>query len=983
MVFDPITLLSTVGVSAGARFVYNFVLAELKKDETKAWVKDVLQDWLKDVAKDKLSEGSGTLWEKALNHFGQTSLEQASETVITAFLLLVDRQLGDELKLSEAEHKKFQKPLRNFVRQTNVREILGSPLSGNCDQLDIQALKETLDDLGLRDLPDDFDWFKLGQEYLTAIRKVLNESTELKQSLDFQGAEKDSKNLESIANIAPEFDLSKYQETVRERYGNLKLESIDSSGYTYDGELKIHQIFIPQKVRECQEYLPQVYELPKERQIKLLQAGELDREIEPEELERLKRAYTDRSTQSVLDVINDQQNQYLVILGDPGSGKSTLLQYLAVEWARLPVKELVSEKITIAIELRDYIQDVASKNCQNFLEFIHKGSRFVGHLNQHQLDKQLKQGKVRVLFDGLDEVFDPQQRDTVIKQIHSFTQSYDQVKVIVTSRIIGYKPQQLKDAEFKHFMLQDLEPEQIEEFLTKWHDLTYKDSSELQRKQERQQRITKAVKESTAIQQLAGNPLLLTMMAILNRNQNLPRDRAKLYERSSELLLYQWDVEAKLLEDPQLKDVYIDYSDKQAMLREVAHFIQASDQGLKINSISKKDLERVLIKYLKTIDVPQTRKVAHVMIEQLRTRNFILCDIGGNYYAFVHSTFLEYFCAWSYIWQFEKTKALSIKQLKTEVYGQHWQDESWHEVLRLIAGMLEAQFVGEIIEYLMEQDGESEKCNNLFLAAGCLGELKNFVSVKHISDRLKKKIKKLLSTICQVQPNHLIEYQIISKISSVWKQESDTLTWLKNCANFNPNLYIQESAVLVIAKDWQHDPDTLPWIKDKALSDDHYDVRMTAIRELAKGWRDDPETFLFLKQKTLCDYNQYVRITTIEELAKGWRDDPETFLVLKQKALSDNDKDVRKEAIQELAKCCHNRSEIFEFLFERAVQDPFIREDDWQTNPRQTALEAILEYYPNHPKTKDLLEERSQNDPDEQVRKYATKALEKLKKQIT
>ncbi|MGK7948557.1 MAG: hypothetical protein AB4368_07070 [Xenococcaceae cyanobacterium] len=54
--------------------------------------------------------------------------------------------------------------------------------------------------------------------------------------------------------------------------------------------------------------------------------------------------------------------------------------------------------------------------------------------------------------------------------------------------------------------MQDLEPEQIKDFLQKWHDLTYNEATENQKKQDRQQRITKAIKESQAIQQLAVNP---------------------------------------------------------------------------------------------------------------------------------------------------------------------------------------------------------------------------------------------------------------------------------------------------------------------------------------------------------------------------------------------------------------------------------------------------------------------------------------------
>jgi predicted NACHT family NTPase len=45
--------------------------------------------------------------------------------------------------------------------------------------------------------------------------------------------------------------------------------------------------------------------------------------------------------------------------------------------------------------------------------------------------------------------------------------------------------------------------------------------------------------------------------------------------------------------------------------------------------------------------------------------------MGADYYAFVHRTFLEYFCAWEFVWQFKETQTLSIEQLKHEVFGKH------------------------------------------------------------------------------------------------------------------------------------------------------------------------------------------------------------------------------------------------------------------------------------------------------------------------
>jgi predicted NACHT family NTPase len=136
-----------------------------------------------------------------------------------------------------------------------------------------------------------------------------------------------------------------------------------------------------------------------------------------------------------LEPVSLQVTRYIVILGDPGSGKSTLLQYIALNWARTPLNNVISQPIPLLIELRSYSRDRTSGQCKDFLEFFHKGS-VICRLNQHELHEWLKAGKVLVLFDGLDEVFDPAQREEVITDIHRFTNDYPNVRVIVTSRIV-------------------------------------------------------------------------------------------------------------------------------------------------------------------------------------------------------------------------------------------------------------------------------------------------------------------------------------------------------------------------------------------------------------------------------------------------------------------------------------------------------------------------------------------------------------------
>ncbi|NJL52267.1 MAG: HEAT repeat domain-containing protein [Hydrococcus sp. SU_1_0] len=126
-----------------------------------------------------------------------------------------------------------------------------------------------------------------------------------------------------------------------------------------------------------------------------------------------------------------------------------------------------------------------------------------------------------------------------------------------------------------------------------------------------------------------------------------------------------------------------------------------------------------------------------------------------------------------------------------------------------------------------------------------------------------------------------------------------------------------------------------------------------------------------------------VRINVVQELAKGWKDDPDTLPFLQQRAQSDDHGSVRSAAVEELTKGWYGRLEIFDFLANCVVKEPFVRSKNKllaqvETDPRQTALIGIVEYFPDHPQTKDLLSDRSQNDPDEQVRKFAQQALESL-----
>ncbi len=233
---------------------------------------------------------------------------------------------------------------------------------------------------------------------------------------------------------------------------------------------------------------------------------------------------------------------------------------------------------------------------------------------------------------------------------------------------------------------------------------------------------------------LAGNPLLLTMMAILNRNQELPRDRVDLYAQATRLLLHQWDTERALAEFPGLS-TDIGWREKHDLLRRVASFMQAGPSGLKGNMIDGPTLTTLIEDYLHTdLHFPQSRAAARAVVEHLRQRNFILCFVGADSYGFVHRTFLEYFCAADFVHEFNIAKTLDEAGLLS-LFDQHCRDDDWREVLRLICSQIDDQFVGQIVERLAmrtnldEWDG-STPVSELPLAILCLSEARNLARIE-------------------------------------------------------------------------------------------------------------------------------------------------------------------------------------------------------------------------------------------------------------
>ncbi|NCR40190.1 MAG: DUF1257 domain-containing protein [Microcystis aeruginosa W13-11] len=875
-------------------------------------VRSVMQELAIEGAKDYGKEFFKNSLGKVLHLPEKDIQKEAYGKAMKEFLELFQQQL-EMANLEDDQIKNFEKPLKTFIKDDQVKPILGDAFDIDCQVLDTFTLAQSWQRLNLPPLPAEFNWEKLGKFYLRKTQEIIENSEKLRAVFLVKLQDRDSQNIQEIAGVKTDYNLDNYGEGLKKEYGHLKLECLDTTTYE---QIKLWRMFVPQNVRRCKQFIPQLYELPKEVLQELVDRGEITQaELEQiqAELERKRREYVNEKLDPVLNIVNSSEYRRTVILGDPGAGKSSLLQYLALNWAEKKLSQRVLLPLPLLIELRIYARDKDEKKCQNILEFFHQGN-LICHLNQLALDDKLNKGQVLVLFDGLDEVFNPQLREEIVTDIKRFSIEYPQVQIIVTSRWLGYKAEELNHAGFEHFMIQDLDKDQIEDFIQRWHDLAFENRDD---KPQKQERLQKAIKESKAIRELAGNPLLLTMMAILNRTQELPRDRSKLYEKASEVLLHQWDFETKEgLIDPELKKYLynIDLRDKRDILRLVASAIQAGEKGLAANLIYKEELENILTQYLQGtgINKRDASDLTDLIIKQLRYRNFILCSLGGNAFAFVHRTFLEYFCACEFYEKFKNRglpDGIPLEDLKTKVFGEHYSDPVWKEVLCLLMGMLSAEFPKEIAEelinYLIDIEEKDHEFSYLFLAADCYGELRNQSIYIELSQRLLNSLQSLtklsysyadtdfkekpvakIGNIWQDDPTGWSVLQSIAIEQHYWSGAREAVNQLSRIAKIHSEalVYLQEvarqgesaagTAGQALANYWRDNPQTLPIIQQQANKG-----KSEAIEALVTHWRDNPQTLPIIQQLANKGESE-----AIEALVTHWRDNPQTLPIIQQLA---------------------------------------------------------------------------------------------------
>jgi hypothetical protein len=383
-----------------------------------------------------------------------------------------------------------------------------------------------------------------------------------------------------------------------------------------------------------------------------------------------------------------------IILADPGMGKSTLLAYLALVFAGgVTLDDFTPSPrvVPMHISLRDFVRRQKQSPGLSFLDYLELDARErleLSSMHRAFFEATLRMGEAVVLLDGLDEVGNETARHGLAASIRAFQAEYPESRFWVTSRIYGYTENVRLPKTFDHYHIARLDQAQIDDFVSRWY--THQIGSQ-QEAIEQAASLSAAIRGTAGVKRLAGNPLLLTLMAFIHQGlRRLPKDRGELYEKCIEMLLKTWE-EAKHgdgVSPRSIAGLALNVPTQKDYLAHLAFFIQQNNQAGKdeearglvsrreaIDALTQRHLPRARRERPELTEV-EARDEMKVFLDYVCDGTGLVLDRGNDQLSFIHLSFQEYLAAWVFLCGTDLPRG-------PEFFLEHLGDPAWEEVLLL------------------------------------------------------------------------------------------------------------------------------------------------------------------------------------------------------------------------------------------------------------------------------------------------------------
>lgn len=359
-----------------------------------------------------------------------------------------------------------------------------------------------------------------------------------------------------------------------------------------------------------------------------------------------------------------QRHNQLMILGKPGAGKTTFMKRLVILCNH---GEFQPQRVPVFVTLKDYADAQEKPKLQTYIQTQWQAC---GVQETDALASILTAGKALVLLDGLDEVNETD-HDRVLQDIKTFTQQFRNCQCVITCRIAA---REYIFEKFTEVEIADFDREQIAEFATKW----FKAKDDPKKAETFIQRL----KDNEPIQELATNPLLLTLLCLVfGEAADFPVNRAELYKEGLDVLLKKWDGKRNIERDQVYRKLSL--KRKEDLLSQLAFTtFERGDYFFK-----QAVVEQHIISYIRNLpgasdDDEALHLDGEAVLKSIEAQHGLLVERARSIYSFSHLTFQEYFAA---RYMVSPTAGL---EMALQNLAAHIAEKRYREVMSLTAGML-------------------------------------------------------------------------------------------------------------------------------------------------------------------------------------------------------------------------------------------------------------------------------------------------------
>jgi energy-coupling factor transporter ATP-binding protein EcfA2 len=396
-----------------------------------------------------------------------------------------------------------------------------------------------------------------------------------------------------------------------------------------------------------------------------------------------------------------------VVLGDPGSGKSTLLRFLSLVGKSKPLQDRCSAspdtRLPIVVTLRRYADELKQRRNLSLIDYIRETIRADFNLlsaDEEFFDYFLETGQAIMLFDGLDELPTPEFKVVVRDRIRSLATTFPGNMMIVTSRIVGYEnPFRFDERTFAHYRLTKLLLPEMEQFVRDWYTVRIENEKDREASVKDLVRILRD-EDHVAIRELAENPLLLTIVALVHRiDAVLPDERVVLYQKCTETLLNTWH--AWKFKNVEVKSKGKVERRNRRRMEAIAFWMHCRGGQTQFGQraiVPYEELRDFLANHVSTVEGaydPENdpEDLANEFLDFVKKRAGLLIEVGEDKYSFVHLTFQEYLASSNII---TTNETAGIKGIWGDI-EEHCTDPRWHEVIRLLVAGLKSEESKKVI----------------------------------------------------------------------------------------------------------------------------------------------------------------------------------------------------------------------------------------------------------------------------------------------